>query len=62
MSLKDMFSKIDDSFTVHIYENGYMLEVGGRDPDEGWVRKKIICLTQEDLFAKIQELNLIEKD
>jgi hypothetical protein len=48
-------SKVNESFTVYRYDNGFMAEVGGRDDDDNWKTAKIMCSTEEDLLAVIKE-------
>jgi hypothetical protein len=48
-------AKVNESFTINRYDNGFMLEVGGRDDDGDWKNCKILCNTKEDLFAVINE-------
>ena len=53
--LANKLAKVNDSFTVNRYDNGYMVEVGGRDDEGEWANSKIICNTEEDLIAVIKE-------
>jgi len=55
----DKLAKVSDSFTVNIYDNGYMLEISGRDSDNEWKNAKVLVqnLTQlNDLIAEVSEL------
>ena len=52
--------KVNDSFSVNRYDNGWMVEVGGRDKKEDWKTAKIMCNTEDDLVALIKEYNTIE--
>jgi hypothetical protein len=56
------FIKVSDNFTVNRYDNGFMLEVSGRDSNEDWHTAKIICTTEPELMALIQEVNSITID
>jgi hypothetical protein len=56
------FIKVSDNFTVNRYDNGFMLEVSGRDSNEDWQTAKIICTTEPELLALIQEVNSINLD
>lgn len=55
MKLSDKLSKVGDSLTVNMYDNGYMVEVSGRDADDNWKTAKIMCLTLDDVHAVIKE-------
>ena len=41
-------AKVNDSFTVNRYDNGFMAEVSGRDKKEDWKTVKAICNTGEN--------------
>ena len=62
MSKLSKFIKVSDNFTVNRYDNGFMLEVCGRDSNEDWQTAKIICTTEPELLALIQEVNSITID
>lgn len=66
-SIADKLSKVNETFTVHMYDNGYMLEIGGRGfPDKHgdteWCGAKIIVPTVEDLFVLIKEVAELPRD
>jgi hypothetical protein len=54
MKLKKL-EKVSENFTVNRYDNGFMIEVPGRDKNNDWVTCKILCNTEEDLLAVIKE-------
>ena len=51
----DKLVKINDTFTVYIYDNGYMVEVSGRDGENEYKTSKILCNTAEELLALVKE-------
>ena len=55
MAKLDKLAKVNESFTVNRYDNGFMVEVGGRDTSDDWKTCKVICNTEEDLFEVIKE-------
>ena len=55
MRLSDKLNKVGDSLTVNMYDNGYMVEVSGRDEDGDWATAKILCPTLDDVTAVIKE-------
>lgn len=59
MKLSDKLAKVGDSLTVNMYDNGYMVEVSGRDSDDDWKTAKILCSTLEDVFAVIKEASTV---
>jgi len=62
VKVSSKLTKVDDSFTVNMYDNGYLLTVGGRNSDEDWTTAKIMCQTVDELFALIGEINQMERD
>lgn len=58
----DKVSKTDDTVTVHFFDNGYMVEVSGRDSEGDWVRSKISCMTLDEVFEVIKHLNSLPLD
>ena len=55
-------AKVNESFTINRYDNGYMIEVGGRDNDSDWKTCKIMCGTEAELFEVIKEALSMELD
>jgi hypothetical protein len=49
--------KVNDSFTVNRYDNGWMVEIGGRNKKDDWANTKILCNTEDELIALIKEYN-----
>jgi hypothetical protein len=52
--------KVDDSFTVNRYDNGFMVEFNGRNDIDDWAGCKVVCNTVDDLFEVIKESLTIE--
>ena len=61
-NLSDKLTKVNDSFTVNMYDNGFMLEVGGRNKKGDYTNAKIICSNVEQLQALVQEACTMERD
>lgn len=61
-TVSDKLSKVGDSMTVYLYDNGYMLEVSGRNKDDEWAMAKILCPTLEDVFKLISEADEMERE
>jgi len=43
MKITDKLVKVDESFTIYMYDNGFMVEVGGRNHEDDWSTAKILC-------------------
>jgi hypothetical protein len=55
-------SKVSESITINRYDNGWMVEVGGRNKKDEWASSKTLCNTEEELLALIKEYNTMEID
>jgi len=59
--LSDKLTKVNESFTINMYDNGYMIEVGGRDDEDNWKTAKIMVGTVEELLVLVREATEIER-
>lgn len=57
MAKLNKLKRVNDSFTVYRYDNGYMIEVSGRDEDNDYKTAKLMCSTEAELFEIIKEAN-----
>lgn len=57
----DKLSKVNDSFTVYMYDNGFMVEIAGHDHKEDWANAKIVCTSMAELVELIQEATELER-
>jgi hypothetical protein len=62
MKYLEKLNKVNESFTVNRYDNGFMIEIGGRDTENDWKNCKILCTTEDELFAVIKEALAMEVD
>jgi hypothetical protein len=62
MKIENKLTKISDSFTVNMYDNGFMFEASGRDSENDWTSVKILCNSLDDLVQLIKEASAMERD
>jgi hypothetical protein len=62
MKYLEKLNKVNESFTVNRYDNGFMIEVGGRDSENDWKTCKILCSSEQELFEVIKEALSMEMD
>jgi hypothetical protein len=60
--LGDKLVKINESFTVYRYDNGYMFEAGGRNKKGDYVTAKIMCSTLDEVAALVREAGDMDLD
>jgi|TARA_B110000503_G_scaffold50007_1_gene81094 hypothetical protein len=61
MSVAKKLSKTDDNFTVTIADNGFLVDVGGRDKQDEWAGTKVVCNSLEELVATITEITSLPR-
>jgi hypothetical protein len=62
MAKLNKLAKVNESMTINRYDNGWMVEVGGRDSDNEWKNSKIVCNTEEEVLAVVKEYNAMDLD
>jgi len=61
-TISDKLTKVNEAFTINMYDNGFMIEVGGRDDNDEWKNTKIIVSTVEELLALVKEAASMSRD
>lgn len=62
MAKLDKLAKVSESFSVNRYDNGWMIEISGRDKKEEWKTTKTLCNTEDELLSLVKEYNSKELD
>lgn len=62
MAKLDKLAKVNESITLNRYDNGWMIEIGGRDKNEDWKTTKTMCNTEDEVIVVIKEWNSKELD
>jgi hypothetical protein len=62
VSIIGKLSKVSESFTVNMYDNGFMVEITGRDKKEDWKTTKIMVSSIDELVSLIKEAAEMERD
>lgn len=60
--LGDKLVKVNDSFSINMYDNGFMVDVGGRNKKSDYVSAKIICSTVDEVLSLVREACEMERD
>ncbi len=51
-----------DSFTINMYDNGFMVEVSGRNSDGDWATAKVLCQNLEQVVSIVTEVSSMERE
>jgi hypothetical protein len=60
--ISDKLAKVNDSCTISMLDNGFVIEVSGRDSNDDWNSAKIMCATIEELIVHIKEVSEMDKE
>ena len=60
--LSDKLTKVNESFTINMYDNGFMLEAGGRNKKGDYVNAKILCNTLDEVISLVAEACEMDRD
>ena len=60
--LSDKLIKINESYTINRYDNGYMVEAGGRNKKGDYFNAKILCNTLDEVLALVREAGEMDLD
>jgi hypothetical protein len=59
--ISDKLTKVSESFTINMYDNGFMIEVGGQDANDDWKNVKLTVAELDSLIAIIKEVVSMER-
>jgi len=59
-TVSNKLAKVNESITINRYDNGWMVEVGGRNHDNDWKTTKTLCNSEDEMIAVVKEWNSLE--
>lgn len=62
MSKLNRLAKVNENISINRYDNGWMVEIGGRDEGNDWKNTKTLCNTEDEVITLIKEWNNKEVD
>ena len=60
--LSDKLEKVNENYTINMYDNGFMIEISGRDSDDEYKTAKIMVPTIEQLIELVKEAAELPRD
>lgn len=60
--VSDKLTKVNESFTINRYDNGFMFEVSGRNKKGDYKTAKILVGTVDELVALVREASEMDLD
>ena len=58
----EKLAKVNENISIYRYDNGWMVEIGGRDKKENWKTTKTMCNSEDEVIALIKEWNTKDLD
>jgi len=55
-------AKVNDNCTVNFYDNGYMIEISGRDYGDDWSTVKMLVNSLEELHDVLAQISTMARD
>lgn len=52
-TILNKIKKRDEDFRIYTYDNGYLIEVGGRNEEDDWVTAKVFVESIEDVQTAV---------
>ena len=62
MKLADKLVKVDEDITIRQLDNGFIVEVAGRDSDDEWATVKIVCFDLASVQTLVEEATQLPKN
>ena len=60
--VSDKLTKVNESFTINRYDNGFMFEVSGRNKKGDYKTAKILVSSVDELVALVREASEMDLD
>lgn len=62
MAAKKVLTKIGETVSINIYDNGFMIEANGKDANNDWTTLKLVCNTTDELLTQLKAFVALERD
>ena len=60
--ISDKLVKVNENYTINMYDNGFMFEISGRDSENDYKSAKIMVSTVDELITLVKEAAEMERD
>lgn len=57
-----LLTKVGEQVNIYLYDNGFMVEVSGKDLNDDWKTVKHVCLNENELFETIRKYITMERE
>ena len=60
--ISDKLTTVNDNFTITMYDNGFLIDIGGKRGDDDWATAKIMVPSVEQLLELVKEATEMSRD
>lgn len=60
--ISDKLTTVNDNFTITMYDNGFLIDIGGKFQDDDWRTAKIMVPSIEQLLELVREAATMPRD
>ena len=60
--ISDKLTTVNDSFTITMYDNGFLIDIGGKIEDDNWRSAKIMVPDVDRLLELVREAVTMPRD
>jgi hypothetical protein len=60
--ISDKLTSVNDSFTITMYDNGFLIDIGGKREDDDWRSAKILVPDVDRLIELVREAATMPRD
>jgi hypothetical protein len=60
--ISDKLVKVNENFSINMFDNGFMVEAGGRNKKGDYVSAKILCINVDEVLSLVREACEMDRD
>jgi len=60
--ISDYLVKVNEDFTISMYDNGFLFTISGYDDADDWKQAKIVCSNIDELLQLINEATSLPRN
>lgn len=60
--ISDKLTTVNDNFTITMYDNGFLIDIGGKVEDDDWRTAKIMVPDVDRLLELVREAATMPRD
>lgn len=62
MKIVDFISKISEDINIKVVDNGFLVEISGRNAEDSWESIKLVCKDRKELNSYLDQALALPRD